>query len=155
MDFPLRSEPCSAFYPYVLSTYRLFICYVCGFASIAHEVATHLKTRHRDIKPEHRQCQTPNVLRNQAELRDLQYPTDTIEPIPHLTPPKPDGLKCLVCGHIVRCLQKIQKHCAEKHQWKNPRSRGRPLPACHVSTYDLPWEEGARETRPGGTLSSE
>jgi uncharacterized protein (DUF2225 family) len=41
----LQSEPCSAIYPYVLlSIYRLLVCQVCGFASVADEVATHLKT---------------------------------------------------------------------------------------------------------------
>jgi uncharacterized protein (DUF2225 family) len=67
----IRSELCSAIYPYVLlSTYRLLVCQVCGFASVADEVATHLKTRHRDMQPEHRQDlvekikQIPNILRN-------------------------------------------------------------------------------------------
>ncbi|KAH7231630.1 uncharacterized protein BKA55DRAFT_524254, partial [Fusarium redolens] len=145
----LQSEPCSAIYPYVLlSTYRLVVCQVCGFASVADEVTTHLKTRHRDMQPEHRQELVekikliPNILRNQDELRDLRYPTDIIEPIPYLAPPKPDGLKCRACGHIVRRIQKIQKHCADEHQWTNPRGRGRPPPDYHMSTYESPWEEG-------------
>ncbi|EXK77216.1 hypothetical protein FOQG_18067 [Fusarium oxysporum f. sp. raphani 54005] len=144
----LQSESCSAIYPYVLlSTYRLLVCQVCGFASVADEVATHLRTRHRDIQPEHRQGlvekvnQIQNIIRNQDELRNLRYPTNTIEPIPYLAPPKPDGLKCRACGYIVRHVQKIQKHCAEKHQWINPRGRGRPAPNCHVSAHETPWEE--------------
>ncbi|QKD56906.2 uncharacterized protein FOBCDRAFT_203955 [Fusarium oxysporum Fo47] len=145
----LQSEPCSAIYPYVLlSTYRLLVCQVCGFASVADEVATHLRTRHRDIQPERRQelvekiKQIPNILHSRDDLRHyLRYPTNTIEPIPYLAPPKPDGLKCRACGHIVRRVQKIQNHCAEKHQWINPRGRGRPAPNCPVSAYELPWEE--------------
>ncbi|EXL68003.1 hypothetical protein FOPG_15909 [Fusarium oxysporum f. sp. conglutinans race 2 54008] len=144
----LRSESCSAIHPYViLSTYRLLVCQVCGFASVADEVTTHLRTRHRDIQPDHRQDmvekinQIPNIIRNQDELRDLPYPTNTIEPIPYLTPPEPDGLKCRACGHIVRPVQKIQKHCTEKHQWINPRGRGRPAPNYHTSAHELPWEE--------------
>ncbi|EXL66760.1 hypothetical protein FOPG_17083 [Fusarium oxysporum f. sp. conglutinans race 2 54008] len=145
----LQSEPCSAIYPYVLlSTYRLPVCQVCAFASVADEVATHLRTRHRDIQSERRQelvekiKQVPNILHSRDDLRHyLQYPTDTIQPIPYLTPPKPDGLKCRACGHIVRRVQKIQKHCSEKHQWMNPRGRGRPAPNCPVSAYELPWEE--------------
>ncbi|KAJ9412342.1 hypothetical protein QL093DRAFT_2027452, partial [Fusarium oxysporum] len=58
------------------------------------------------------------------ELRDLRYPTDTIEPIPHLAPQEPDGMKCRTCGHIVRRIQKTQKHCADEHQWMNTRGRG-------------------------------
>ena len=87
------------------------MCQVYGFASVADEVATHLKTRHRDMQPEHRQDlvekikQIPNILPNQDELRDLWCPTDIIEPIPYLAPPKPDGLKCRACGHIVRRIQ--------------------------------------------------
>ncbi|KAH7247494.1 uncharacterized protein BKA55DRAFT_540773 [Fusarium redolens] len=145
----LQSEPCSAIYPYaLLSTYRLLLCQVCAIASVADEVATHLRTRHRDIQPERRQelavkiKQIPNILHSRDDLRHyLQYPTDTIQPIPYLAPPKPDGLKCRACGHIVRRVEKIQKHCAEKHQWMNPRGRGRPAPNCHVSAYELPWEE--------------
>ncbi|KAH7187961.1 hypothetical protein DER44DRAFT_852871 [Fusarium oxysporum] len=145
----LQSEPCSAIYPYVLlSTYRLLVCQVCAFASVADEVATHLRTRHRDIQSERRQelvekiKQIPNILHSRDDLRHyLQYPTDTIQPIPYLAPPKPDGLKCRACGHIVRRVQKIQKHCTEKHQWINPRGRGRPAPNCPVSAYELPWEE--------------
>ncbi|KAJ0126097.1 Uncharacterized protein HZ326_30796 [Fusarium oxysporum f. sp. albedinis] len=145
----LQSEPCSAIHPYVLlSTYRLLVCQVCEFASVADEVATHLRTRHRDIQPERRQelvekiKQIPNILHSRGDIRHyLQYPTDTIKPIPYLAPPKSDGLKCRACGHIVRHVQKIQKHCAEKHQWMNPRGRGRPPPNCHVSAYEPPWEE--------------
>ncbi|KAH7169695.1 uncharacterized protein B0J16DRAFT_393500, partial [Fusarium flagelliforme] len=111
----LKSEPCSAVYPYVLlSTYRRLVCQVCGFASIVDEVATHLRTRHRDIQPERRQelvekiKQIPNILHSRDDLHHyLQYPTDIIQPIPYLAPPKPDGLKCRACGHIVRCVQKI------------------------------------------------
>jgi hypothetical protein len=145
----LQSKPCSAIYPYVLlSTYRLLVCQVYAFASVADEVATHLRTRYRDIQPEHRQDlvdkikQIPNILHSQDELyRYLQYRMDTFKPIPYLTPPKSDGLKCRACGYIVRHIQKIQKHCTEKHQWINLRGRGRPPPNCHVSAYEPPWEE--------------
>ncbi|KAJ0130219.1 hypothetical protein HZ326_26672 [Fusarium oxysporum f. sp. albedinis] len=52
----LQSESCSAIYPYVLlSTYRLLVCQVYRFASIANKAATHLRTQHRDIQPEHQQ----------------------------------------------------------------------------------------------------
>ncbi|KAG7000202.1 hypothetical protein FocnCong_v013233 [Fusarium oxysporum f. sp. conglutinans] len=145
----LQSESCGAIHPYViLSTYRFLVCRVCGFASVADEVATHLRTRHRDIQPQHRQDlvekikQIPDIFRSRDEIRRyLQYPTDLIQPIPYLAPPEPDGLKCRACGHIVRRIQKIQKHCAEKHEWINPRGRGRPAPNCHTSADELPWEE--------------
>src|SRR6478735_1983962 len=100
------------------------------------------------MQPEHRQDlvekikQIPNILHNQDELRDLRYPTDIIEPIPYLAPPKPDDLKCRACSHIVRRIQKIQKHCTDEHQWTNPRGRGTPPPDYHVSAYESPWEEG-------------
>jgi hypothetical protein len=119
----LQSESCSAIRPCViLSTYRLLVCQVCGFASVADEVATHLRTRHRDIQPQHQQDlvevikRMPDILRSRDELRRyLQYPTNTIQPIPYLAPPESDGLKCRACGHIVRRVQKIQNHCAKKH----------------------------------------
>jgi hypothetical protein len=80
----LQSEPCSAIYPYILlSTYRLLVCQVCAFASVADEVATHLRTRHRDVQPERRQelvekiKQILIILYSQDELRYyLQYVTD-------------------------------------------------------------------------------
>jgi hypothetical protein len=51
MAASLQSEP-SAIYRYiVLATYRLLMCQVSGFASAADEVATDLRTRHRDIQP--------------------------------------------------------------------------------------------------------
>ncbi|EXL64628.1 hypothetical protein FOPG_19117 [Fusarium oxysporum f. sp. conglutinans race 2 54008] len=137
-----RLEPCSAIYRYVvLSTYHLLAYQLYEFASEADEVATHLKTRHGDIKPEHRQNlvqdaqQIPNMLRNQDELHDLRYPAAAIKPIRHPAPPKPDGLEC-------RHVQKIQKHCADEHQWTNPRGRGRLQPGCHMSAHESPWEEG-------------
>jgi hypothetical protein len=68
----LQLEPWSAVYSYVLlSTSRLLVCQECGFGSAVDEVNTHLKTRHRNIKSEHRQDliekirQTPIILRNQ------------------------------------------------------------------------------------------
>ncbi|EXM15419.1 hypothetical protein FOTG_16213 [Fusarium oxysporum f. sp. vasinfectum 25433] len=145
----LRSESCSAIHPYViLSTYRLLVCQVCGFASVADEVATHLRTRHHDIQPQHRQDlvekikQMPDILRSRDELRRyLQYLTNTIQSIPYLAPPELDGLKCRAYSHIVHRVQKIQKHYAKKHQWINPRGRGRPAPNCHTSADELPWEE--------------
>ncbi|KAJ0128512.1 Uncharacterized protein HZ326_28398 [Fusarium oxysporum f. sp. albedinis] len=86
--------------------------------------------------------QIPNILHSQDDLRHyLQYPTDIIQPIPYLAPPKPDGLKCRACGYIIRRVQKIQNHYSEKHHWINPRSRGRPAPNCPASAYELPWEE--------------
>ncbi|KAH7231099.1 hypothetical protein BKA59DRAFT_536212 [Fusarium tricinctum] len=146
----LQSEP-SAIHPYiVLSTYRLLVCQVCGFASVAEEVATHLRTRHRDIQPQHRQDlvekikRIPDVFRSRDEIRRyLQYPTDLIQPIPYLAPPEPDGLKCRTCGHIVR-----------RHQWIDPRGRGRPAPNCPVSAYELPWEEHTKGRAGGSKVKS-
>jgi hypothetical protein len=147
--FGLQPEPWSAIYPFVLlSTYRLIVCQECGFASVVDEVDTHLKTRHRNIKPEYRKDlvekirRIPNLLRNQNELHELPLPLHPIEPITYLASPKPDGLKCHACGHIVRRIQKIQKHCSDEHQWINPRGRGRPPPDCHDAAHELPWEEG-------------
>ncbi|KAI3584119.1 hypothetical protein IWW34DRAFT_607966 [Fusarium oxysporum f. sp. albedinis] len=48
----LQPEPCSVIYPYVLLfIYRLLVCQICGFASVADEVTTHLKTRYCNIQP--------------------------------------------------------------------------------------------------------
>jgi hypothetical protein len=49
----LKSEPYSAIYPYVLlSTYRLLVCQVCRFASVADEVATSLLSVPFSVKEE-------------------------------------------------------------------------------------------------------
>ena len=47
----------SAIYPFILlSTYCLLVCQICRFASVADEVATHSKTRHRYFIPNKWDC---------------------------------------------------------------------------------------------------
>ena len=66
----LQSQSCGAIHPYVLlSTYRLLVSRVCGLASVADEVATHLRTRHRDIQPEHRQGLVEKINQNLNIIR--------------------------------------------------------------------------------------
>ncbi|KAH7147123.1 hypothetical protein B0J13DRAFT_584460 [Dactylonectria estremocensis] len=36
----------------------------------------------------------------------------------------------------------MQEHCSKEHHWENPRSRGRPITGCTVSSAELPWIEG-------------
>jgi uncharacterized protein (DUF2225 family) len=75
--------------PFILSaTYHVIVCKLCGFACVANETNTHLKTRHRDIKAERRQNivnaikEIPNVFRSQSDLVYLQHPPPTAGPLP-------------------------------------------------------------------------
>jgi hypothetical protein len=142
-------ELCSTIYPFVLlSAYRILVCEVCGFACVANEAGTHLKSRHRSIKKEDRKRlvatiqNVPNILREQSDIAQLQYPLPTTEPIPQLAPPMSDGRRCRICGCIFRQIQQMQDHCTEKHHWCNPRSRGRPIKNCTVTSVELPWVDG-------------
>lgn len=137
--------------PFVhLPANRVVICSVCRFACVANEVATHLRTRHRDISPAKRQNiveaveQTHNIIRSQAELIGFQFPEPTTEPIRFLEPPKPDGLKCLLCPYISRHLQKIQAHCRINHGWKNQRKRGRLAVTKSLRDCEVLWTTGVK-----------
>lgn len=138
-------------FPFVyVSTYRVVICAICRFACVANEVGTHLRTRHRDISTIERQIiikavqQTPNIIRNQAELREFQLPSPTSEPISFLELPRSDGLKCLMCPYISRHVQKIQAHCRVAHGWKNERKRGRLTATDSLRSCKVPWTTGVK-----------
>ncbi|KAH7199165.1 hypothetical protein BKA60DRAFT_411898, partial [Fusarium oxysporum] len=149
MSSTIESSSSDAIYPFVLlPQYKILICQVCQFGCVADEVATHLRTRHHDINAESRRKlaeiiqKLPHILQNQSQLDQLQYPPPTIEPIVCLGAPKRDGLRCRTCGTILRQVQKIQAHCAKKHQWINPRCKGRPSTGCPMPPAELPWIAG-------------
>ncbi|KAL6405826.1 hypothetical protein AUP68_10965 [Ilyonectria robusta] len=135
--------------PFVyLERYRVVICKKCGFACVSNEVPTHLRIRHRDITPTNRNKaaknieRIPGIIKSQSELADFQFPPLTASPIPFLSPPQPDGLKCRKCPYIARQVQKIQAHCRDCQEWHNTQGRGRPKQRGIESPPDLPWREG-------------
>ncbi|KAJ3454446.1 hypothetical protein MRS44_018340 [Fusarium solani] len=130
-----------------LETYRIPVCKKCEFACVSNEVPTHLQTRHRDIPPTERRRvaevigSIPGVIKDQSGLEEFQFPPPTINEVPFLTPPKPDGLKCRKCPYIVKHLKKIKAHCHGCQHWKNPKSRGRPRQIGSELEVELPWRE--------------
>lgn len=135
--------------PFVyLPAFRLIVCQRCGFACVTDETATHLQTRHPEIPPVERYrivsvVQRINkTIRNQRELENFQYPPPTTEPIQFIEPPRDDGLGCLSCPYIACQIQKIQAHCRKKHNWINPRKRGRLSALQLLDQTQLPWRKG-------------
>lgn len=135
-----------------LPEYRIAVCKKCHFGCVSEEVVTHLRVRHRDMTPAERRGvsamikRIPRIIRNQAELSEIQLPPPTIDPIPLLAPPQTDGLRCRKCPYVVRQVQSIQAHCSEKHGWQNPRNKGRPTDSNSGRNLgaipELPWVQG-------------
>ncbi|OAQ58257.1 C2H2-type zinc-finger domain-containing protein [Pochonia chlamydosporia 170] len=115
-----------------LQVYRTLVCRECAFAVLVNEVSSHLVKRHQEITATERRnivrkaADLPDARRIQADLQGFCFPPPTIDCVPHLAPPKKDGLKCHKCPYIARQVQKIQKHCKLKHKWENPQGPGRP-----------------------------
>lgn len=135
--------------PFVyLPAYRLVICQRCRFACVADETATHLQKRHPEIPPAER-CRIVSVvkginkiIRRQSDLENFKFPPPTTEPISYLEPPRSDGMKCRTCPHIACQIQKIQAHCRKKHNWINPRKKGRQPALQPLNQDEVPWTEG-------------
>nr|XP_036574190.1 uncharacterized protein CTRU02_15864 [Colletotrichum truncatum]XP_036576213.1 uncharacterized protein CTRU02_13900 [Colletotrichum truncatum]KAF6780581.1 hypothetical protein CTRU02_15864 [Colletotrichum truncatum]KAF6782902.1 hypothetical protein CTRU02_13900 [Colletotrichum truncatum] len=110
--------------------YPVVICTTCKFAVVSNEVATHLKTRHSIIsitdraKIIHAVSSLPDIIKSQAELKSLRYPQPTDEPVPYITPPRHDGLRCQPCGYVCCSLFGMQKHCRDTHGWENDWKKG-------------------------------
>ncbi|OAQ71908.1 hypothetical protein VFPPC_12026 [Pochonia chlamydosporia 170] len=119
--------------PFVyLARYRVVVCEKCGFACVSDEVPTHLLSKHRDLPITKRRtiaeaiAKLPHVRRNQTDLVDFEFPPPTAGPIPQLSPPQTNGLKCRRCPYVVRHKKMMKKHCRECHKWQNMQGRGRP-----------------------------
>ncbi|KJZ70333.1 hypothetical protein HIM_10262 [Hirsutella minnesotensis 3608] len=132
-----------------LPRFPIVICKTCGYACVADEVAGHLQARHRILPVaerravEHTVKSIPGIVHRRDELSRLEVPPPAIQPIPHLAPPKTDGLRCRKCSYVSRHLQKIQAHCRSAPDWQNPRNRGRPTRNGDVQP-DKAWKEGVR-----------
>ncbi|KAG6055967.1 hypothetical protein E4U32_005979 [Claviceps aff. humidiphila group G2b] len=117
-------------YPFVkLSEYPFVICTLCRFTCVANEVETHLRRHHRDMEKGARRIaslevqEIPDIIRSQEELRHFQLPEFVEKPIPSITWPKTDGLRCDACPFIARHRQSLQQHCRTEHGWANDRKR--------------------------------
>ncbi|KAI5456174.1 hypothetical protein BGZ63DRAFT_396922 [Mariannaea sp. PMI_226] len=133
-----------------LSRYRVVVCKTCGFACVAKEVISHLQVRHRDIVPSDRRKiaeevgRIPNIIRSQPQLVEFRFPPPTADPIPFLSPPHNDGLRCRQCPYVGRQRQRIQAHCHQNHNWQNPGNRGRPSKDSLRLESELPWQSGVQ-----------
>ncbi|KAL7903745.1 hypothetical protein GGI35DRAFT_492304 [Trichoderma velutinum] len=104
--------------------------------------------RHPEIPPAER-CRIVSVvkginkiIRRQSDLENFKFPPPTTEPIPYLEPPRSDGMKCRTYPHIACQIQKIQAHCRKKHNWINPRKKGRQPALQPLNQDEAPWTEG-------------
>lgn len=141
--------------PFVyLERYRVIVCQKCEFACVSDEVSTHLLSKHHDLPCTTRRAiaeavaHLPNIRRNQADLFDFQFPPPNTNPIPHLSPPQTDGLKCRRCPYVVRHEKKMKQHCRDCHNWQNTQGRGRPRLDQKDATIgtsglppELPWRD--------------
>ncbi|KAH7136196.1 hypothetical protein EDB81DRAFT_901850 [Dactylonectria macrodidyma] len=111
----------NAIYPFILlPRYRILVC------------QAYLETRRRLVE----------------NIQNLQYPPLTSEPITCLAALKLDGLKCRLCGFIVRQTQTMQDHCAKSHQWVNPRGGSRWF---EVSQKTKRQKKGKSQAKPAST----
>ena len=82
----------------------------CQFATLGDEVATHLRTRHREIGPQRRgqiieavrQMPQARLLCKQADLANLRRPGPESAAVVQLAAPRADGLGCRQCPYVVR-----------------------------------------------------
>ncbi|KID83230.1 recQ helicase-like protein [Metarhizium guizhouense ARSEF 977] len=132
-----------------LPEYSLLVCWQCGYACVANEIGTHLRREHSNIPPAKRRhiCvvqHMDNIIKNQGQLVKFRFPSPSIQPIPHIRPPRTDGLKCRSCQYIVCDRRTIRAHCRQKHSWRNTKSKGRPRADQLPSNNTLPWVEGVQ-----------
>lgn len=63
-------------------------------------------------------------------------------PVPYINDPKPDGLQCRVCGHVIRQIGHMQLHCKTEHGWVNDWKKGGNIKAKLQEPRQLPWISG-------------
>lgn len=124
--------------------YPFVICKPCQFACITSEIESHLQRHHSESTTPKSRKETqatieaiPGLIQTQEELQQWNPPPPETDPIPYIPSPV-SGVRCNECGHIVQKVKGIKAHWREKHQWINPRGRGRhPKPR---SQHDAqPW----------------
>ncbi|KAL3952830.1 hypothetical protein ACCO45_012773 [Purpureocillium lilacinum] len=137
-------------HPFIhLPKFPVVICKTCGYACVADKVAGRLLARHRNLPVagrravEHTVKSIPDIIHQRDELGRLEVPPPAIRAIPHLAPPKTDGLRWRKCPFVSRRLQKVRAHCRSAHDWQNPRSRRRPT-RNEYAHPDKPRKEGVR-----------
>ncbi|OAA77115.1 RecQ helicase TLH3 [Akanthomyces lecanii RCEF 1005] len=124
--------------------FPFLFCGPCRWAIVRAEAASHLNKHHSDIPVIDRKAITqaieevPDVVDTQSELTEYELP-DRKAAIPHVHPPKVDGLRCRACPYVVRTVRGMQQHCREQHGWVNDWRRGRRARLNVPSARQLPW----------------
>ncbi|KAG9191444.1 hypothetical protein G6011_09532 [Alternaria panax] len=129
---------------------RIIVCKECGTGVVKAHVATHLNSKHAYLTVSTRTdvVRVVRAMNDLAEDEDrVVYPEPGSDPIPHLRIWQ-DGIKCeakendaTTCGYIRRTVQDMQLHCRNKHNWTNPRKRGRTSKGPRIETNRM-WIKG-------------
>ncbi|KAH8648880.1 hypothetical protein BGZ61DRAFT_42838, partial [Ilyonectria robusta] len=134
-----------------LPEYPFVICQACRVACVGNEVTRHITSKHAgspaSVKLKEIQAAVeviPGIIRNQKELKDWLVPPPTTAPIPHIPPPKEDGLGCNQCPYVARQIKRMQQHCRDKHGWVNNRKRGRYTNTSEAAIPPVPWRTGVQ-----------
>ncbi|KAK5989588.1 hypothetical protein PT974_01671 [Cladobotryum mycophilum] len=85
-----------------------------------------------------------DIIQDQAQLKDFEYPPPIVEPIPFIQQPKDDGLRCVECGRVYRQVRRIQEHCRKAHNWVNEWSKGGNVVKRAKQAREVPWITGVR-----------
>jgi len=128
--------------------YPFVICKSCQYSCVADEVKSHLKRQHGMKSPSERARISeavrliPNIIRDQAGLREFQLPPPTVDPIPFIEAPQSDGLRCRQCPYVSRTVQRIREHCQREHGWQSNWKKGGNVAARAREERQLPWATG-------------
>ncbi|KAK3935637.1 hypothetical protein QBC46DRAFT_461975 [Diplogelasinospora grovesii] len=128
--------------------YPFVICKTCQFACVTDEVAGHLRRWHDSIQASERAeisqavQQIPGTIRDQFGLRAFQFPPPSVQPVPFIIPPEPDGLRCAECPFVTRNVRGMQGHCRKAHGWRNEWQKGGNVAIKAKEAREVPWTTG-------------
>jgi uncharacterized C2H2 Zn-finger protein len=115
---------------------------------VADEAESHLRKQHGHITAAKRNKivelvkEIPGIIHDQAGLQGFQFPPATTKPIPFITAPMNDGIRCDECGFVIRTTQGIQAHCRSEHGWQNDWKKGGNIAKKSKEERKLPWTTG-------------
>ncbi len=133
--------------------YKVIICKTCKYAPIPTHVKGHLQKLHEDIPKEvrHRIVDVVDDLADIARSPDeVQYPDPQSAPLPCL-PVFRNAHVCQwrgrsgqACMYVCRGAKQwpIQRHCREKHQWRNWQEQGGRADERQQQTPNRVWISG-------------
>lgn len=129
-----------ATYPKCIYQTHLF-CSECEWPCIPDEIQTHLQRQHPSIQTSKRKIIVQEIENIPGLIRKYTLPVGRAA-IPYIDPPKPDGLQCRICGHVIRQVGHMQLHNKAEHGWINDWKKGGNIKAKLKEPRQLPWVSG-------------